>query len=159
MCDIAAALGTGWDCSGGPITNPCMTLVGHGVLCSGFTVTGIQLPGAGLVGSIPSSIGYLTSLTTLMLSSNSIQGVIPSSIGVLTALVQLYLQYNLLTGVVPSTVGGLLALTILDLRNNGLSGEHHHLSTCIIGLITLSNIVMTRHTRLRYLLRLLAFFF
>jgi Leucine-rich repeat (LRR) protein len=114
---------TGWAVS----KNPCNWF---GVNCVGNRVSSIVLeqtpndPGNNLVGSIPGSIGNLTGLVTLDLSSNELSGGIPTNIGRLKKLTALDLSGNLLTGSIPGQIGGLTALSVeLDLHSNQLSGS------------------------------------
>jgi LPXTG-site transpeptidase (sortase) family protein len=83
---------------------------------------------ANLSGSIPNSIGNLTNLVELEISSSSLKnsnlsGPIPSSIGNLTHLTSLTLRYNKLTGSIPASIGNLSSLSGLDVSNNPLSGS------------------------------------
>jgi len=86
------------------------------------TVTGIDLVGNNLTGTLPAELGELTSLTTLNLSDNLLTGPIPESVGNLAALRELRLYLNQLTGSIPSEIGSLTALQYLNLRDNQLSG-------------------------------------
>jgi len=74
-----------------------------------------------LQGTIPESIGLLTSLTNLQLDNNNLTGSIPNSIGSLTNLIYLYLQGNRLSGAVPGSIGKLKKLTHLFLNGNQLT--------------------------------------
>ena len=58
-----------------------------------------------LTGTIPSSIGSLTSLYLLYMSNVGLSGTIPSSIGLLTSLKFIYLDSNKLIGTIPSSIG------------------------------------------------------
>ncbi|XP_020242640.1 receptor kinase-like protein Xa21 [Asparagus officinalis] len=78
------------------------------------------------LGSIPSSIANLTSLTELYLYNNSLSGSIPSSIANLTSLTVLSLYNNELTGSIPPSIGNLFSLTYLALDLNRLSGSIPH---------------------------------
>jgi len=68
--------------------------------------------------TLPASIGMLTGLTSLVLSSNTISGGLDSSLGRLTNLNSLELASNRFTGTVPSTLSQLISLIYLDLRFN-----------------------------------------
>jgi len=86
--------------------------------------TGLILAGNELSGAIPSSLGNLTNLAALDLSSNQLTGSIPYSLGNLTNLTtELYLYNNQLTGSIPGTLGNLINLGDLELNNNQLSGS------------------------------------
>jgi Leucine-rich repeat (LRR) protein len=80
--------------------------------------------GKGLVGTIPTEIGLLTSLTHLDLDGNiGITGTIPTQLGLLTQLTHLDLDQNTLTGTIPTELGLLSsALQVLELNNNQLWG-------------------------------------
>ena len=63
------------------------------------SLTNLDVRGnAGLVGSIPPSMGNLTRLSVLLLDRNSIGGSLPSSLGLLSRLTMLYLYENAITG-------------------------------------------------------------
>ena len=88
-----------------------------GVLCD--TVTGsltyasvlsITLTNSSLVGTLPSSIRYLTSLQFLYMDQNGLNGSIPSTIGYLKALQQIDFSYNEMSGSVPNSIGSVVSL-------------------------------------------------
>lgn len=76
-----------------------------------------------LSGTIPASIGSLTSLTHLYLSANMFSGGIPETIGFLINLERLYISYASISGTIPETIGKLKKLERLDLSENSLSGK------------------------------------
>ena len=111
-----------------------------------YRVTEIALPSNNLVGSLPDSVGLLTSLQTLDLSFNSLTGSIPTQLfslaglnsvnlsnnnldgtiptpSAMTSLVNLNLSANALTGSIPIEIGDLAALEILNLFENQFSGS------------------------------------
>ncbi|KAI4295523.1 hypothetical protein L6164_035563 [Bauhinia variegata] len=77
-----------------------------------------------LPGPIPDWFGQqLFSLRVLDLRSCSINGTIPSSFGNLTNLTSLYLSDNRLVAQIPDTLDQLLGLSVLDLSQNSLTGS------------------------------------
>ncbi|CAN0863432.1 Receptor-like protein EIX2 [Linum grandiflorum] len=76
-----------------------------------------------LRGSIPSSIGTLTSLLSLRIQNNSLTGEIPLSLGNCTSIVSIDLGDNKLEGNIPKWIGERLSrLAILNLRGNKFMG-------------------------------------
>ena len=75
-----------------------------------------------LVGTIPESIGEMTSLISISLSNNKLYGEIPRTIGSLKALEYLYLYSNDLTGELPKSIGNCSSLEVLNLAENRLTG-------------------------------------
>ncbi|EDN71144.1 receptor protein kinase-like protein [Beggiatoa sp. PS] len=128
--------GNGWN-----VTNtPCSW---WGITCSTGQVTGIDLSGAQLDengqpfgrlnGTIPTSLGNLSQLEKLDLSTiaypddngqfieyGRLTGTIPTSLGNLSQLRELSLSGNQLTGPIPSELGNLSQLTKLDLGNSSM---------------------------------------
>ena len=86
-------------------------------------VTGLDLRGRGLAGTIPPELGRLTGLTSLRLGGNRLTGRIPPELGRLSRLRILDLHGNRLTGGVPGRQGATADLMILDLRDNRLTGD------------------------------------
>ncbi|KAK7330216.1 hypothetical protein VNO77_24403 [Canavalia gladiata] len=76
----------------------------------------------GLVGTIPSIIGRLRRLQSLVLLENGLTGELPLSIGNLVKLRKLVLAGNYLVGEVPANYGGFSELLIFDASRNHLSG-------------------------------------
>ncbi|KAH0648563.1 hypothetical protein KY285_033811 [Solanum tuberosum] len=86
----------------------------------------LNLQNCSLSGPIPESIGNLTAITELTLSSMlhcHFQGSFPESIGNLTNIIKLTLQCNKFTGTVPSTISKLNKLVVLDLSFNHFQGS------------------------------------
>lgn len=109
----------GWEFSD-PNSNPCSFF---GVECDGSHVSILSLSSNGLSGTIPSTIGQLTSLTSLYLGDNELIGTIPSTIGQLSLnLFALSLSNNQLSGTIPQTIGQLSSLSFLGLNDNRLTG-------------------------------------
>ncbi|KAH9658932.1 protein kinase domain-containing protein [Citrus sinensis] len=95
-----------------------------GITCDvyGNRVTSLTISDLGLAGTIPSHLGNLSSLQTLVLSRNWFSGTIPKEIGNLTKLKELHLDYNKLQGEIPEELGNLAELEMLVLNNNLLTG-------------------------------------
>ncbi|CAA0807623.1 Probable LRR receptor-like serine/threonine-protein kinase [Striga hermonthica] len=88
-------------------------------LLSSFNASNFALPGP-----IPEWLGLqLDALQVLDLRSCSVNGSLPATIGNLSSLVELYLSHNNLTGVIPSSLARLTSLNVLDLSQNMLSGQ------------------------------------
>jgi subtilisin family serine protease/Leucine-rich repeat (LRR) protein/C1A family cysteine protease len=113
--------GTGWTHRSGWLdtATPCGW---DGLGCNGGHVTGIDLHGNGLNGSLSSQMADLTGLQTLYLYDNQLSGGIPPEIGSLSGLQHLGLENNALTGNIPIQVGDLSGLQSLDLSGNQLNG-------------------------------------
>uniref|UniRef100_A0A0E0ERW3 non-specific serine/threonine protein kinase n=1 Tax=Oryza meridionalis TaxID=40149 RepID=A0A0E0ERW3_9ORYZ len=98
----------------------------RGVWCDagGGRVVALQLPGAKLVGRVPTGmVGNLTALQTLSLRSNALSGGIPADSNNCGELRALYLQGNQLAGEVPEGFFSLLLLQWLDLSHNRNTGS------------------------------------
>ena len=96
----------------------------HGVTAdSSDNVTQLSLAGNGLSGSLPSSLGQLSSLTHLILPNNQLSGSIPAELGNLSSLTRLNLPNNRLSGSIPSQLGQLSSLERLELTLNKLTGS------------------------------------
>lgn len=76
----------------------------------------------GLIGTIPTSIGSLKQLQSLVLLENGLTGSLPMELGNLISLKRLVLSSNGLVGHIPPALGGLSNLLILDCSRNNLSG-------------------------------------
>ncbi|CAN1170947.1 Probable LRR receptor-like serine/threonine-protein kinase At3g47570 [Linum perenne] len=83
----------------------------------------LDLGNNNLFGYIPSSMGNLTRLTNLNISSNYLFGEIPASIRNCKQLTSLYISRNNLSGVIPPQLLSLTSLSIaLDLSGNRFTG-------------------------------------
>ena len=106
--------------------------VWDGVTCRLGQVVGLNLKALGLQGPLPTSIGLLTGLSSLVLSSNGIRGLMPSTLGLLTNIVTLQLTSNEFNGTIPTALAMLsTSLVSLDVSYNLLS---HSLPTLITSL-------------------------
>lgn len=136
MCAFAAQIVSvpqglvGWTCdsSGLPVGGSvCIGYVSYwdNVVCDSqghVTVIGTgTTPISFLSGTIPSQIGFLSSLQSFVVS-NGLNGTIPSSIGAASSLQRLDLSKNRFTGTLPTTLGSLLQLTVLRLSSNSFFG-------------------------------------
>ncbi|GJN05262.1 hypothetical protein PR202_ga22877 [Eleusine coracana subsp. coracana] len=74
-------------------------------------------------GSIPRTVGNLTSLLVLNMSHNALTGPIPGELGRLAQIESLDLSWNRLTGEIPRQLAALTALEWLNLSHNDLSGS------------------------------------
>ncbi|KAF8017590.1 hypothetical protein BT93_H2697 [Corymbia citriodora subsp. variegata] len=79
--------------------------------------------GNNISGNIPSEIGNLNKMSFMTLGGNNFSGHIPESIRNLRMLIKLYLDDNNLRGSIPSSLGNCQKLLLLDLARNNLSGN------------------------------------
>lgn len=94
-----------------------------GLLCdTAKNIIAIDLNGRSLVGTLPTSLGSLISLKRrLWMYDNHIEGTIPSTLGNLTRLTSLRFDDNSLTGNVPTALRRLAQLETLNLNRNYLN--------------------------------------
>ena len=85
-------------------------------------VTELRLPDAGLTGALPTELGRLDSLKSIVLRENSLSGPIPAWLGDLANLEVVSLWGNRLYGPLPSSLGNLVNLRSLLLSRNQISG-------------------------------------
>ncbi|KAL8092980.1 hypothetical protein AgCh_035019 [Apium graveolens] len=74
-------------------------------------------------GNIPSSIGQLTELRTLVLRKNNLTSNIPRELGLCTKLAFLDLAINSFTGPLPLSFSNLTRISTLALNDNHLTGN------------------------------------
>lgn len=97
-----------------------------GVTCVAGQVTALDLSGMGLFGHIPDSIANLTSLVRLDLSNQGMPigtSGIPSTIGMMSNLEYLDLSSNDFVGTIPVSFWNLLKLRVLKLSHTQLTGS------------------------------------
>ena len=95
----------------------------QGVTCNSLgKVARIQAVDGYQGGTLPTSIGQLTALTTLYVFRNNLVGTIPTQMGLLTNMVIMEISYNSLTGTIPSQLGNLHSMTQFSVSVNSLSG-------------------------------------
>ena len=111
--------GAGWNNNTNWLTGPVSTWYGISVFNN--RVTSISLVGNSLSGSLPFSLGTLSMMSYLNLSTNDIFGPIPGTLGDLSQLVRLNLSHNKFTGSLPDSLGLLTNLMELYLNNNNLT--------------------------------------
>ncbi|KAG5229935.1 receptor protein [Salix suchowensis] len=84
----------------------------------------LSIPMNDIQGQIPAEIGaYFPRLEFLMMSDNGFDGSIPSSLGSMSSLKLLDLSNNNLTGSIASSLGSMSSLHLLDLSNNSLTAR------------------------------------
>jgi Leucine-rich repeat (LRR) protein len=83
-----------------------------------------DFPSAGLIGTIPTSIGSLARLEVLELRGNFLDGELPNTLGGLDALQVFDVQFNQLSGQIPEVVGNWNdTITYVELSNNAFIGS------------------------------------
>ncbi|RLN17696.1 putative inactive receptor kinase [Panicum miliaceum] len=96
----------------------------QGVTCENGRVVELRLPGAGLMGNLPSgALGNLSALRTLSLRYNALTGPLPDDLSRLSELRAIYFQHNSFSGEVPASLFGLKNLVRLDIADNKFTGE------------------------------------
>jgi len=104
--------GISWTNTTGWAGDPGTECDWYGVTCTGDAVTGLNLASNNLVGTIPSELGNLTTLTSVDLSSNALTGSIPTELSNLTTLTSLDLSANSLTGPLPQWLSDMAISTL-----------------------------------------------
>ncbi len=94
----------------------------QGISTGSSGVESLDLPDAGLTGSISPALGGLSGLLVLDLGGNHLTGSIPEELTELGGLKYLSLHTNQLIGSIPEQIGELTQLEILDLGSNQLTG-------------------------------------
>lgn len=95
-----------------------------GVACdANNNVVSLSLYQNSLSGTIPSSLGKLSSLQSLHLWNNDLAGTIPSTLGQLTQLKEFHLGWNALSGTIPASFVQLQQLELFYAFTNLLTGD------------------------------------
>jgi len=132
-----------WSCVAGGTTSshPCRTdAVWTGIGCTGGFVSAINVASQGIAGTLPSSLGLLSTLRLIYLDENVFAGTIPPEIGSLDALVTLRLGDNRLSGTLPSSLGLLSSMMICYLFENSFTGS---IPTTLCNLTKLHYLALT----------------
>ncbi|CAA7022599.1 unnamed protein product [Microthlaspi erraticum] len=95
----------------------------NGVTCKELRVVSLSIPRKNLYGSLPSSLGFLSSLRHLNLRSNRFYGSLPFQLFELQGLQSLVLYGNSFDGSVSGEIGRLKLLQTLDLSQNHFAGS------------------------------------
>jgi hypothetical protein len=91
----------------------------------------------GLIGTIPTEIGKLTSLASLSFSGCDLSGRIPTEIGELIMMEQMWLFGNWLSGEIPSEIGLLTELEIFGVEDNNITDVTMPSEICDLELLAL----------------------
>ncbi|KAI4313291.1 hypothetical protein L6164_026282 [Bauhinia variegata] len=83
----------------------------------------VKLGKNNLYGTIPPSLGNISTLTNISFGTNTLSGKIPSHLGRLKNLIELDLTINNLTGTIPPSIYNLSSLVNFALAANDLWGE------------------------------------
>ncbi|GLJ18839.1 hypothetical protein SUGI_0336500 [Cryptomeria japonica] len=103
-------------------SDPCSSQW-NGLVCTASRITSLTLSSMNLSGTLATEIGFLNGLQSLDLSYNKeLIGPIPSTLGNLINLESLVLIGCGFTGHIPHELGNLQKLTFLDLSSNNFSG-------------------------------------
>lgn len=88
------------------------------------SLTFLNLPySPAITGPLPASIGQLTKLTYLSTYKSGFTGPLPASIGNLTQLQQLDLRFCFFSGPLPASIGNLSSLQVLNIGTNRFTGN------------------------------------
>ncbi|XP_037475505.1 probable LRR receptor-like serine/threonine-protein kinase At3g47570 isoform X1 [Triticum dicoccoides] len=83
----------------------------------------LSLTGNLLSGTVPASLGNVSSLRSLLLAQNILIGSIPETLGQISNLTTLDLSYNNFSGYVPATLYNVSSLTLFSLGSNNFIGQ------------------------------------
>jgi hypothetical protein len=113
------------------------------VLCSGGSVTSLDLSNRGLSGTLDGvSLGKLTGLRNLQLFRNPLRSTVPSELGLLTLMTDLRLYISSISGTLAAAIGSLTSLRALGLGAMEMVGT---LPSTWAALTSLTGIDMNAH--------------
>lgn len=122
-----AAGGRNWTIkSGWMVGSPC-SQNWYGILCdSNSNIVKVALDENNLNGTLPTTIGYLTTLEILHLQSNGLTDHVPSEVGQMASLRrEFYLDSNSLRGTLPTEIAQLTAFSLgMSVHDNALVCMH-----------------------------------
>lgn len=112
------------DLAGNSFTGTIPTEIGF---TSKLTFLGLSEQGrragqTGLIGTMPSEVGYLTDLNTFTLGFGNLRGSLPTQLGQLRMMEELQIHFNHLVGTLPTEIGMMTKLKIFQTEVNNLSG-------------------------------------
>ncbi|KAM3303000.1 putative receptor-like protein kinase [Capsicum chacoense] len=95
-----------------------------GVVCDEHLqrVTGLDLSGLGLEGTISPHIGNLSLIASIRLQNNRLTGILPNELSNLIHLRVLNMSFNSIEGIIPPNISQFRNLRTLDLMQNEISG-------------------------------------
>ena len=125
MCSLSSSLLIastpaiyGWSCAGiHPVSSVCDW---SGIRCESGVVTEINLSKKELHGSLPYSIGMLSSISSILFANSSLGGSIPSTLSLLTRLVYLDFHSTLLSGSLPNSLCA-MSVSYLNVEDTNIS--------------------------------------
>lgn len=113
----------GWSAAAAGVPTDYCQFWSHASSCNAAGVfDNLHLEKNELVGTLPESIGQLTTLTWLELDTNELEGTLPASMGSLTLVEYLRMSGNGLSGTIPASLGSLSRATFFRLGSNQLEG-------------------------------------
>jgi Leucine-rich repeat (LRR) protein len=101
------------------LTFPLEDLIGPGKIPNVFA---LWLDGNNVTGTIPSTIGDLSSLASFSVTNSSLTGTIPPEMGLLTDMRRCWLFSNQLTGTIPNTLAMWFDIQVFEVYDNELTG-------------------------------------
>lgn len=116
-----------------------------GLLGETNQLVAFSAPSNRLDGTIPSSLGNISSLKEIWIQSNSLSGPLPPEIFSIPGLFDFEVSNNLLDGTIPANIGSATALKYLCINNNNISGTIPPSLGSIHGLITLDAHALSLH--------------